>query len=75
MKGIQCYELFEGIALKNHAFSFFLFFFLGSTFPNKKILLMCNNFVAYIFTGVLHNGITLCHFFTVDIFCSPVILT
>ena len=23
MKGVQCYELFEGIALKNHIFSFF----------------------------------------------------
>ena len=23
MKGVQCYELFGGIALKNHAFSFF----------------------------------------------------
>ena len=25
MKGVQCYELFRGIALKNHAFSFFFF--------------------------------------------------
>ena len=25
MKGVQCYELFGGIALKNHAFSFFIF--------------------------------------------------
>ena len=24
MKGVQCYELFGGIALKNHAFSFLL---------------------------------------------------
>ena len=24
MKGVQCYELFGGIALKNHTFSFFL---------------------------------------------------
>ena len=23
MKGVQCYEFFGGIALKNHAFSFF----------------------------------------------------
>ena len=23
MNGVQCYELFGGIALKNHAFSFF----------------------------------------------------
>ena len=26
MKDVQCYELFEGIALKNHAFSFFFHF-------------------------------------------------
>ena len=26
MKGVQCYELFGGIALKNHAFSFSFFF-------------------------------------------------
>ena len=25
VKGVQCYELFGGIALKNHAFSFFSF--------------------------------------------------
>ena len=25
MKGVQCYELFGGIALKNHALSFFSF--------------------------------------------------
>ena len=40
MKGVQCYELFAGIALKNHAFlcifnvlffSFFFFFFLGGS--------------------------------------------
>ena len=32
MKDIQCYELFGGIALKNHAFSFIMFsrYFLGS---------------------------------------------
>ena len=28
MKDVQCYELFGGIALKNHAFSFFIFFHL-----------------------------------------------
>ena len=26
MKDVQCYELFGGIALKNHAFSFFFIF-------------------------------------------------
>ena len=28
VKGVQCYELFGGIALKNHTFSFFFHFFL-----------------------------------------------
>ena len=28
MKGVQCYELFGGIALKNHAFSFFFSYFI-----------------------------------------------
>ena len=28
MKGVQCYELFGGIALKNHAFSFFSFIYI-----------------------------------------------
>ena len=27
MKGVQCYELFGGIALKNHTFSFFIFIY------------------------------------------------
>ena len=27
MKGVQCYELFGGIALKIHTFSFFFFIF------------------------------------------------
>ena len=31
MKGVQCYELFGGIALKNHAFSFF-FISITATF-------------------------------------------
>ena len=28
MKDVQCYELFGGIALKNHALSFFIFIML-----------------------------------------------
>ena len=28
MKGVQCYKLFGGIALKNHTFSFFSFSYL-----------------------------------------------
>ena len=29
MKGVQCYELFGGIALKNHTFSFCIFFLMN----------------------------------------------
>ena len=28
MKDVQCYELFGGIAFKNHAFSFFSFIYI-----------------------------------------------
>ena len=34
MKGAQCYELFGGIAPKNHAFSFFIT--LKAFFTTKK---------------------------------------
>ena len=44
MKGVQCYELFGGIALKNHAFSFFFIsikvmsFFSNSDVHKKTII-------------------------------------
>ena len=38
MKDVQCYELFEGIALKNQAFSF-------SFFHNSEVVL-CNNCIT-----------------------------
>ena len=48
MKGAQCYELFGGIALKNHAFSFFYdSHFLGHLkcmnkgLQNKKMIYTC----------------------------------
>ena len=34
MKGVQCYELFGGIALKNHAF--FLFFYADDKSLNTQ---------------------------------------
>ena len=37
MKGVQCYELFGGIALKNHVFSFSFFFIY------KSIKMLINN--------------------------------
>ena len=38
MKDVQCYELFGGIALKNHAFSFFFIFISSkeSTLPLRE---------------------------------------
>ena len=75
MKGVQCYELFGGIALKNHAF---LSIFLLSNFnlPSKimprylyfskildscflKIALMCKNIP---FNAVLSLSAYLCAF-------------
>ena len=32
MKGVQCYEIFGGIALKNHAFSFHAVFHIVMDF-------------------------------------------
>ena len=42
MKGVQCYELFGGIALKNHAFSFFIdsHFVLSHSFSDDLQLRM-----------------------------------
>ena len=38
MKGVQCYELFGRIALKNHTFSFSFFHFIQSIKFNHRIL-------------------------------------
>ena len=39
MKGVQCYELFGGIALKIHTFSFFIFSYKKiKLFLAKKVL-------------------------------------
>ena len=37
MKGVQCYEIFGGIALKNHAFSFHLEYANVIWYPNMNI--------------------------------------
>ena len=57
MKGAQCYELFGGIALKNHAFSFFIFFISIRLFAPAFIFLPVCLFllfstVAYAFESV-----------------------
>ena len=53
MKGVQCYELFGGIALKNHTFSFFHFHIQntnkhccvsqGSTLGTKLFIIYIND--------------------------------
>ena len=47
MKGVQCYELFGGIALKNHAFSFFSFLQLEFQSIFTMMCLVCQ------FSGIL----------------------
>ena len=46
MKGVQCYELFGGIALKNHTFSFFIF--NGTAMVSKMAQLYANSFMHYV---------------------------
>ena len=43
MKGVQCYELFGGIALKIHTFSVFSFFHLNIIYI-IDIFVMCSIF-------------------------------
>ena len=45
MKDVQCYELFGGIALKNHAFSFFFHIANGCPFCIDRISIQtpCNS--------------------------------
>ena len=38
MKGVQCYELFGGIALKIHTFSFFFHFQIQSHSSNTRFI-------------------------------------
>ena len=40
MKGVQCYELFGGIALKIHTFSFSFFIFINPTGCVTKLFLL-----------------------------------
>ena len=40
MRDVQCYELFGGIALKNHAFSFSLLACSVDYFPLKNICIL-----------------------------------
>ena len=40
MKGVQCYELFGGIALKNHTFSYIYIYICGTTSTVDVVPLM-----------------------------------
>ena len=54
MKGVQCYELFGGIALKNHTFSFFIS-------VNEELKTICS-FLSVLFSReyiAIHMIITL----------------
>ena len=42
MKGVQCYELFGGIALKNHAFFFFHIQLSIGRYANMRCIINCN---------------------------------
>ena len=48
MKDVQCYELFGGIALKNHTFSFHFFHYTGGSQSRQSGGSHCNH------TGVIH---------------------
>ena len=52
MKGVQCYELFGGIALKNHTFSFF---FTKKEISNCFIFLLAKNHKESISKFFLHR--------------------
>ena len=51
MKDVQCYELFGGIALKNHAFSFIIFNlidYISICTDAELFILFCR--IIYIYT-------------------------
>ena len=53
MKDVQCYELFGGIALKNHAFSFFYIFHLAINII-INIKLKCVYIFEYVYACYMH---------------------
>ena len=55
MKDVQCHELFRGIALKNHAFSFF---FHCEDMANIPVLSRNNSFCPILDIDININGIT-----------------
>ena len=67
MKDVQCYELFGGIALKNHAFSFFQFPFISF---HVLICIMHCAFNLLVFPNSMFTPLLLL-FFIERAMCSP----
>ena len=57
MKGVQCYELFGGIALKNHTFSFFYLVFKAWYFA-AVIKALVSMFVPHSFCSFIVSGLS-----------------
>ena len=56
MKDVQCYEIFGGIALKNHAFSFHFHRAVEiSTNVKSSILVQFTNFLNFVFKSKVHS--------------------
>ena len=49
MKGVQCYELFGGIALKNQAFSIFIAYVYTMLFVSTRCLCITDS----VFTSII----------------------
>ena len=57
MKGVQCYELFGGIALKNHTFSFFTLTVVQA--PRHKYMVLGSKF-SLVFVVVVFFCFAVC---------------
>ena len=70
MKGVQCYELFGGIALKNHTFSFF--FSICHTQDGLTYLQYCSsdNHINVFFTHLFLFSLVLsANVYLLDVLC------
>ena len=62
MKGVQCYELFGGIALKIHTFSFFISFHFVSYFCQYLAIMSLrdNSLVFVLFLLCVYLRVCVC---------------
>ena len=70
MKGVQCYELFKGIALKIHTFSFHFSF--SFHFINTKGR-RCHSYAYYIVFVIANYSVLLFKFYLLT-FCEFVLI-